>query len=497
MVNEPKKSDPTEVAKKLVNKTARAVAEPVERRVGTEENANQQSTHRTQCRERVSQALERVRQVARTRKKEQCTALLHHVTVDLLRLSFYALKRQAAPGVDGVTWQDYETDLESNLKDLHTRVHRGAYRALPSRRKYIPKSDGRERPLGIAALEDKVLQRAVVAVLNAIYEEDFLGFSYGFRPRRSQHDALDALMVGIQRRNVNWILDADYRSFFDTMSHEWLIRFLKHRIGDERMIRLICKWLKAGVLEEGIVTQSEVGTPQGATASPLLANVFLHYVFDLWAEQWRKRHARGEMIVVRYADDTALGFEHEADAMRFLAAMRARSEAFGLSLHPGKTRVIRFGRFAAVNRKERGLGKPETFNFLGFTLICGTKHTGGFQLLRKTRRDRMQATLQRLTAELQRRRHESIPEQGKWLAQVIRGFNAYHAVPTNYRSLVLFRTRVTQLWKRTLMRRGQRATVPWRHMDQLRDRYLPQPRILHPWPERRFAVKHPRWEPCA
>jgi group II intron reverse transcriptase/maturase len=497
MMNEPKKSDPIKVARKPANKTAQAVAEPAERRVGTEGNAHQQSTDRTQCRARVSQALERVRQAARTKKKERFTALLHHVSIDLLRLSFYALKRQAAPGVDGVTWQDYEGQLENNLQDLHARVHRGAYRALPSRRKYIPKPDGRQRPLGIAALEDKVLQRAVVAVLNAIYEEDFLGFSYGFRPRRSQHDALDALMVGIQRRNVNWILDADYRSFFDTMSHDWLVRFLKHRIGDERMLRLIRKWLKAGVLEDGVVTLSEMGTPQGATASPLLANVFLHYVFDLWAQQWRKRHARGAMIVVRYADDTALGFEHEADAKRFLVDMRARSEEFGLSLHPDKTRLIRFGRFAALNRKERGLGKPETFNFLGFTLICGEKCSGGFQLQRKTRRDRMQATLQRVKVELQRRRHEPLPVQGRWLAQVIRGFNAYHAVPTNYRSLVLFRARVARLWKRTLMRRGQRATVPWKRMMLIRDRYLPRPCILHPWPERRFAVKYPRWEPCA
>jgi group II intron reverse transcriptase/maturase len=497
MMNEPKKSDLTKVARKLANNAARAVTESVERRVGTEGNANQQSTDRTQCRARVSQALGRVRQAAKTRRKERFTALLHHISIDLLRLSFYALGRQAAPGVDGVTWQDYEADLESNLQDLHARVHRGAYRALPSRRKYIPKPDGRQRPLGIAALEDKILQRAVVAVLNAIYEEDFLGFSYGFRPKRSQHHALDALMVGIQRRKVNWILDADYRSFFDMMSHEWLVRFLKQRIGDERMLRLIRKWLKAGVLEEGVITESAAGTPQGASASPLLANVYLHYVFDLWAQQWRKRHARGEMIVVRYADDTVLGFEHAVDAKRFLADMQARSEAFGLSLHPDKTRLIRFGRYAALNRRERGLGKPETFNFLGFTMICGTRRAGGFQLLRRTRRDRMQATLQRVKAELQRRRHEPIPAQGTWLAQVIRGFNAYHAVPTNYRALVLFRVRIAQLWKRALMRRGQRATVPWRRMMHLRDRYLPRPRILHPWPERRFDVMHPRWEPCA
>ena len=498
MTNGPKKSDLAKVAEKPTNKAGgRTTAESVEPRAGTEGNANQQSMHRTQCRVRVSQALGRVRQAARARKKERFTALLHHISIDLLRLSFYALKRSAAPGVDGVTWKDYGAALEGNLQSLHHRVHRGAYRALPSRRKYIPKPDGRQRPLGIAALEDKILQRAVVAVLNAIYEEDFLGFSYGFRPKRSQHNALDALMVGIQRRKVNWILDADYRSFFDTVSHSWLLRFLKHRIGDERILRLIRKWLKAGVLEEGIVTESEAGTPQGATASPLLANVYLHYVFDLWVQQWRKRQARGDMIVVRFADDSVVGFEYEADAKQFLAEMRKRSEAFSLSVHPEKTRILRFGRFAARNRKERGLGKPETFNFLGFTMICGQKRTGGFQLLRRTRRDRLQATIQRVKGELQRRRHQSIPEQGTWLGQVVRGFYAYHAVPTNYRALVVFRVRIAQLWKRALMRRSQRARRTWKRMERLLEVWLPRPRILHPWPERRFAVMHPRWEPCA
>jgi RNA-directed DNA polymerase len=331
-----------------------------------------------------------------------------------------------------------------------------------------------------------------VAVLNAIYEEDFLGFSYGFRPGRSQHHALDALMVGIQRRSVNWILDADYRSFFDTISHDWLVRFLKHRIGDQRVIRLIQKWLKAGVLDDGVIVESAAGTPQGATISPLLANVYLHYVLDLWAQQWRTRQARGAMIMVRYADDTVFGFQHEADAKRFLADMRERSMTFGLSLHPEKTRLIRFGRYAALNRRERGLGKPETFNFLGFTLICGEKRTGGFQLYRRSRRDRMQATLQRVKEELKRRRHEPVPAQGRWLGQVVRGFYAYHAVPTNYRALVLFRVRITRLWRRALMRRSQRATVRWDRMVRLRDRYLPRPQIQHPWPERRFDVMHPR-----
>jgi group II intron reverse transcriptase/maturase len=304
-------------------------------------------------------------------------------------------------------------------------------------------------------------------------------------------------MVGIQRRKVNWILDADYRSFFDTVSHSWLLRFLEHRIGDERILRLIRKWLKAGVLEEGIVTESEAGTPQGATASPLLANVYLHYVFDLWAQQWRKRHARGDMIVVRYADDSVVGFEHEADAQQFLAEMRKRSEAFSLSIHPAKTRIIRFGRFAALNRKERGQGKPETFNFLGFTMICGQKRRGGFQLRRRTRRDRMQATIQRVKGELQRRRHQPIPGQGRWLGQVVKGYYAYHAVPTNYQALVVFRARIAQLWRRALTRRSQRGRRTWKRMLRLMDAWLPRPRILHPWPERRFAVTHPRWEPCA
>jgi len=404
MMHGPKKSDLAEVAMKPTNKAGlMTAAEPVERRAGAEGKADQQSTHRTQIRARVSQALGRIRQAAKARRKERFTALLHHVDLDLLRLSFYALKRQAAPGVDGVTWQDYEVGLESNLRDLHSRVHRGAYRAQPSRRKYILKSDGRQRPLGIASVEDKILQRAVVAVLNSIYEEDFLGFSYGFRPKRSQHDALDALIVGIERKKVNWILDVDVRDFFGTVSHDWLIRFLEHRIGDERVLRLIRKWLKAGVLEEGVVTQSEEGTPQGATVSPLAANVYLHYVLDLWAQQWRQRHATGDMIIVRYADDCVLGFEHEAEAKRFLEDMRARLAEFSLSLHPDKTKLIEFGRHAAVNRERRGLKKPETFTFLGFTLICGTSRSGRFQVQRTTRRDRMRATLRRVRDELRQR----------------------------------------------------------------------------------------------
>jgi group II intron reverse transcriptase/maturase len=445
----------------------------------------------------MSQALDRVRQAARRRKKERFTALLHHLSPDLLRAAFFALKRDAAPGVDGLTWRTYEADLDRRIGDLHARVHRGAYRALPSRRRYIPKPDGRRRPLAVAALEDKIVQRATVAVLNAIYEEDFLGFSYGFRPRRSQHDALDALIVGITGTGVNHILDCDIRSFFDTVSQRWLVRFLQHRIADPRVIRLIQKWLKAGVLEDGVVTAGDTGTGQGSVISPLLANVYLHYVFDLWAERWRRREATGDVIIPRYADDIVVGFEQEADARRFWDAMRARFEEFALSLHPDKTRLIAFGRHAAARRRRRGLGKPETFDFLGFTMICGESRSGGFLVRRKTRRDRMRAKLQEIKGELRRRMHRPIPEQGRWLRQVVTGFFAYHAVPTNGRALAAFRYHVIGLWRRALRRRGQRGDLTWGRIAALADDWLPRPRILHPWPQQRFAVRHPRWEPYA
>ena len=344
MMNGHEKSDSAIVVTKSPNKIGKPVAEAVERRVEAKGNAGQHDTHRAQTRERVTQALDRVRQAARQRKKERFTALLHHVNVDTLRLAFFALKRKAAPGADGVTWKDYEVELEPRLEDLHRRVHRGAYRPQPSRRTYIPKADGTQRPLAIAALEDKILQGAVVMVLSAIYEEDFLGFSYGFRPGRGPHDALDALAVGIGSRKVNYILDADIRSFFDSVDQQWLVRFVEHRVGDKRIIRLIQKWLRAGILEEGVVTVSEKGTGQGSVASPLLANVYLHYVLDLWAERWRRHEATGDMVIVRYADDLVAGFENEADANRFLDAMRARFAEFALSLHPEKTRLIEFGR---------------------------------------------------------------------------------------------------------------------------------------------------------
>jgi group II intron reverse transcriptase/maturase len=506
MMHGHEKSDLVIVAAKPANKAEKpaaeasagaSAAEPVERRAGTKGNAGQQSTGRAQNRISVEQALERIRKVARERKKERFTALFHHISIDLLEEAFDELKEDAAPGVDRLTWKDYEADLERKLEDLHDRVHRGAYRALPSRRVYIPKPDGRQRPLAVAALEDKIVQRAVVALLNAIYEEDFLGFSYGFRPGRGTHDALDALCVGIHSRKVSWIVDADIRSFFDTVSQDWLIRFVEHRIGDPRIIRLIRKWLKAGVLEGGIVTVSDRGTGQGAVISPLLANIYLHYGLDLWAERWRRREATGDMIIVRYADDFIVGFQHESDARRFLEEMRARLQKFALSLHSEKTRLIEFGRFAAERRERRGLGKPETFNFLGFTFICGKTRAGKFQIKRKTRADRMRAKLKMIKQELWRRMHQPIPKQGKWLWYVVQGYFNYHAVPTNARALVVFRHHVTDLWRRTLRRRSQKARITWAQMTELADYWLPKPKVLHPWPSDRFAVTHPRWEPYA
>lgn len=497
MMHGHEKSDPAIVAEKPVNKDGRPSAESVEPRAGAEGNTIQHGMRRTPGRESMSHGLDRVRQAAKERKQERFTALLHHVDVELLRSAYGWLRKEASAGVDGVTWKAYGEGLDCKLADLHDRIHRGAYRAQPSRRVYIPKPDGRQRPLGIAALEDKIVQRALVEVLNAIWEGDFLGFSYGFRPGRGQHDALDALAVGISQHKVNWVLDADIAGFFDTVSHDWLIKFVEHRVGDRRVIRLIRKWLKAGVAEDGQVTPGEVGTPQGAVISPLLANLYLHHVFDLWANQWRRRHARGEVIMVRYADDIVVGFEHQADAGRFLEEMRARLAGFALTLHAEKTRLIEFGRHAAKNRRARGLGKPETFNFLGFTHISGHSRRGDFQLKRKSRSDRVRATLAAVKEALRRRMHETIDRQGAWLRQVVMGFNAYHAVPTNYAALADFRYHVTNLWRRTLRWRGQRGKITWARMTVVQARWLPRPRITHPWPNVRFAVKHPRWEPYA
>jgi group II intron reverse transcriptase/maturase len=497
MMHGREKSDPVVVAAKPTNKAEQSAAEPVEPRTGTKGIAGQQSMRRAQDRGSVSQALSRVRNVAKQGKKEKFTTLFHHLDAAMLRTAFFALKKDAAPGVDELTWEAYEADLDPRIDDLHARLHRGAYRAQPARRRFIPKPDGSQRPLAVTALEDKIVQRATAAVLSAIYEEEFLGFSYGFRPKRSQHDALDALMVGIAGTKVNFVLDADIRSFFNEVSQDWLVRFVQHRIGDPRIVRLIQKWLKVGVLEDGETVVSEKGTGQGSVISPLLANIYLHYTFDLWADRWRRREATGNMVMVRYADDIIIGFEHETDARRFWDEMRERLREFSLSLHPVKTRLIEFGRHAADNRKRRGLSKPETFTFLGFTMICGKSRRGRFLLKRKTRSDRMRAKLQEIKEAVLRQRHQPIPIQGEWLRKVVAGFFAYHAVPTNGPAISAFRYCVITFWHKALRRRSQKDKMTWVRMTKLGNDWLPMPRILHPWPSERFAVKHPRWEPDA
>jgi RNA-directed DNA polymerase len=491
-------SDGREVPTKCPNNGRQPPAEGMEGRRPAKENIEQSTSLRTQSRASESSGLLGVREVARKEKRTRFTALLHHVTVSRLQDSFYALKREAAPGVDTVTWHEYETDHGTKLVALHQRVHQGTYRAQPSRRTYIAKADGRQRPLGIAALEDKIVQHAVVMVLNAIYEEDFLGFSYGFRPGRSQHNALDALWVGLMRKRVNWVLDADIRDFFGSIDHGWMIKFVEHRIADRRILRLIRKWLRAGVSEDGIWTKTEVGTPQGAVASPLLANIYLHYVFDLWVRRWRRQSATGDMIVVRYADDIVLGFERQSDAERFLHDWKDRMRTFGLELHPDKTRLIEFGRHAAELRKQRGEGKPETFTFLGFTHLCGlTRKTGRFIVKRQTIRKRLSAKLKALKAELRHRWHTPVVQLGQWLRSVVQGWFNYHAVPGNIDSLNAFRSQVLRLWFRALRRRGQRRPMTWARFLLLVRRWLPSARILHPHPNVRFDATHPRWEPYA
>jgi RNA-directed DNA polymerase len=484
------KSDGRVVPAKPPNNAARAVAEVVEGRCPAKGNAASETRPGHRAGVSVSSDLDRVRQVARNDKDARFTALLHHVTVERLEAAYRAIRPGAAPGVDGVTWRDYGQDLEENLRDLHARVHRGAYRARPSRRAYIPKADGRRRPLGVASLEDKILQRAVVEVLNAIYECDFLGFSYGFRPGRSQHHALDALAVGIEKRSVNWILDADIRDYFSSLDHSRLERFLEHRIADRRVLRLIQKWLRAGVIEDGKWSKTVEGTPQGASASTLLANVYLHYVFDLWVHQWRGRHARGEVTVVRFADDAVVGFEHRDDAERFLGDLRDRFAEFNLELADEKTRLIEFGRYAARNRQARGLSKPESFDFLGFTHACGkTKKNGWFALKRVTSKKRLRAKLREVKTELRRRQHDPIPDQGQWLASVVRGHCAYYAVPGNIDAVAAFRKQATMHWYRALQRRSQRTSLTWERMNRIHDRWLPPVRIQHPWPSVRFDAR--------
>jgi RNA-directed DNA polymerase len=487
------KSDRGVVPKKLPNKAAGeapVAAEVVEGRLRAKGNALAARMSRRSSRVYdMGSALEGIRQTARGRRDAKFAGLLHHIyAVERLRAAYHALRRDAAPGVDGQTWQTYGQALEENLVGLSDRLARGGYRPEPVKRAYIDKADGSKRPLGVPALEDKIVQRASAEVLGAIYEQDFIGFSYGFRPGRSAHDALDAVAVGVSVRRVNWILDADIAKFFDTIEHAWLIKFIEHRVADARVIRLIKKWLYAGVLEDGQITRSELGTVQGGSISPLLANIYLHYAFDLWVEQWRRRHAKGDMVIVRYADDWVAGFEHRWDAERFTRDVAQRLKTFGLALHETKTRLIEFGRFAQANRSRRGQGKPETFDFLGFTHCCGKSSKGKFMVLRLTSAKRLRAKLHAVKDELRRRMHRPLAEQGQYLRAVVTGHTRYFAVPRNGTRVQVFRLQVARLWHRTLCRRSQAKHLSWKRMYRIVAHWLPFPHTCHPYPSQRLIV---------
>ncbi len=489
LMHEPGKSDRRVVPEKVPNKARRRAAEGLEGRRLAKRNSSQATTLRTQGRVRVHAALGRVRKAAQAKKGVRFTALLHHIyAIDTLRAAFHSLERDAEPGVDGETWEHYNEDLEAHLAELSDPVGRGTYRPQPVRRVFIPKRDGKQRPIGVTALEDKIVQRATVAVLNAVYEPEFAGFSYGARPGRSAHQALVALDQAIEKRQVNWVLDADLRDFFGSLEHSWLMRFVEHRIGDKRVVRLIQQWLAAGVLENGAWTQSETGTPQGGNISPLAANLYLHYVFDLWAQQWRRTAVRGDMIVVRYLDDFIVGFQYREDADQFLIALRDRLGQFGLTLHPDKTRLLEFGRYAAHNRQRRGDKKPETFQFLGFVHACGRTRTGWFVVHRHTVGQRMRAKLKEVSEELRHRWHAPIPEVGRWLGSVVRGHCQYYGIHGNSYAVKRFRDEVCRLWRRALSRRSQRGEVKWERMHRLMRRWIPPAKIVHPYPSVQFAV---------
>lgn len=490
-MNDRGKSDRPIVPGKPSNKGAGAPvsAEEVEVRCLAKGKTHQFPRVRTQSRRALNEGLERIRQTVKERKGERLTALWHHVyNPNRLHEAYLALNRESAPGIDGVTWEQYGENLWANLTDLAGRLQRGAYRPAPVERTYVLKQDGSPRPIGKPTLEDKIVQRSVAEVLGAVYETEFLGFSYGFRAGRNPHAALDALSVGLEAKKINWVLDADIRGFFDAMSHEWIASFLQHRIADRRVIRQIQQWLRAGVMEEGKKTEPEEGTPQGCSISPLLANLYLHYVFDLWAHRWRRHHAQGDVIVVRYADDFVVGFEQRAEAKRFLEELRDRLYQFGLELHPNKTRLIEFGRYAAERRARRGQGKPETFNFMGFTHQCSTDRRGRFIVRRQTMRQRLTGKLKQIREELRSRLNAGVVAQGQWLRSVLQGHYQYYGVPNNSRALGLFRDQVTRHWLGALRRRSQKHRITWERMALLAKRWLPKPRITHPYPNQRLRV---------
>lgn len=469
------------------------MAEKMERRGLTKGNSSKQNICRTQSRESMQSALNRIRQVAKSDKEVKFTALYHHIyNIDNLREAYYGIKRNACPGVDGETWREYGRKLEENLQELSNRLKSGAYRANLVLRVYIPKVDGKQRPIGILVLEEKVVQRSAVMVLNMIYETDFLGFSYGFRPERNPHKALDALSYGLKGKKINWIIDADISNYFNNINHEWLIKFLEHRITDQRVKRLIKKWLKAEVLEGNSLIENKAGTQQGGSISPLLANMYLHYVFDIWVQKWREKKAKGDVIVVRFADDIVMGFQHKSEADLFLKHLQLRFQKFYLEIHPDKTRMIEFGRFAEERRSKRGRGKPETFNFLGFTHICGKSSDGKFKIIRKTMKKKLRVKLKEIKKELWRRLHHSIKDVGKWLHSVVQGHMNYYAVPENSSGIEIFRFGIGRLWFQTLKRRSEKHRLNWKRMRKIIDCWLPRSRILHPYPEERFVRQHLR-----
>lgn len=478
-------SDPSIVPKKPANSRV-TPEESVEGRDGAKGKSTRGNARQTQGWESVTTQLKWIGQVAKKKKGERFNNLMHLIKEPLLKAAFERLKRNAAPGVDDITWEEYGRDLDARLSRLRDRLHRGSYQPLPVRRVHIPKGDGRTRPLGIPALEDKIVQQAVRMVLEPIYEQQFMGFSYGFRPGRSQHRALDALSVALHRM-VNWVLDADLRSFFDSVDHDWMKKFVEHRIGDCRLVRLLMKWLKAGVMEDGRVKPTELGTPQGGIISPLLANIYLHYALDVWVHQWRRLHARGDVYIVRYADDFVMGFQWERDALEMRTALAERLRRFGLTLHPDKTRLIRFGRFAWRDSRQSG-GKPGTFDFLGFTHICAENERGGFWVWRRTMRKRRVAKVRAVGDELRRRRHEPLATTHAWLLSVLRGHYAYFGVPGNERALITFRRAIVTQWHRQLSRRGQRGKLVGKRRESFERRFpLPSPTRTHPWPHQRFT----------
>jgi len=490
-VNRYRESDNLIVSEKFQNKTGynKPVAEEIENRRLAERNPSTQNRDQAQSWANLSNELERIRHAAERNRKEQFISLWHHVyNIKRLESSFLKLKRKSAKGVDRRTWQEYNSNLKENLNILSGKLRKGHYRARSVKRIYIPKADGRIRPIGIPALEDKIVQRSMVEILNSIYEVNFLGFSYGFRPKQSQHNALDAVVEAIEGRKVNWVLDVDIPGFFDAISHEWMIKFIKHRIKDRRNLRQVKKCLKAGVIEDGEWFKTRKGTPQGGSISPLLANIYLHYVFDLWANNWRKKKATGDVVMVRYADDMVLGFQHKHEAIRFLEDLKNRLRKFNLEVNTEKTSMLEFGRFAVERRKEKGLHKPETFDFLGFTHICSKSRLGKFTVLRKTSAKKMRSKLKEIKKILRIRLHWSIPDVGRWLKTVLNGHYRYYGVPWNSQSLSYFRSEITRMWLKSLRRRSQKHRMTWERMGRLIKRWLPIPFICHPYPLQRMRV---------